>query len=1008
MGSPPEMPRKTIRGIKKTGWSSVLCFLLWLLLANCCGTAGATAGYTRHLWHVADGLPEDTVQALAQTRDGYLLVGTTGGMARFDGAHFSLYTHSPAAVLGDTSIFCALKARDGSIWLGTEGSGLIHLDARGYHAYAAADGLSDLFVRALLEDHSGRIWVGTDNGLFQVQQDRLQRVNTSPLAPALAVHSILEDASHQVWVGGSQLLVFDGIGQNASGPERMHLVQLPGRDSLARIKALVQTTDGTVWAGTVNGLDRMTGGRFAPVPQIAGTVRALYQTSDGTLWIGTIGHGLWRYTGGVFSNLDSQGLLPSKTVLCVFEDAARQVWVGTQEGLVRLSKTAVSLVPLPGGSDPDFATISADKDGTTWAVFSHVFAIRNGIPERYRFPQMHDVPIRSVFRARDRSLWIGTDGDGVYHIIGPSARHFAAPATLANNFVRAFLQTRDGSIWVGLDDGLSQIRVDGSVRNYGMRDGLAYFSTRALIEDNSGDLWIGTEKGVSHIHAGHFVQDAVTHSLAQEKVWSILQDSNGALWFGTRNHGLFRYGQGRLLQYTMAQGLTGNSIYQLLEEDGSLWMSGPNSISSLRLNQIREPAVLSQLAVETWELPYEAAGAQLYGGRQPSGCIGVDKSIWFPSSKGALRVQPRRETDATPPHTILLSASIDGREFQPAQSIVLPASTSRLEIAFTPLMLQSQQGLRFRYKLDELDHGWNYAGADRIASYTNLAAGKYRFTVQAFELADPAVFAEAVLSVKKDPYFYETWWFGVCCLAALSFLIWIVYQSRVRVLSLRFKAVLEERARIAREMHDTIIQGCTSISALLEGLSSLSRKSSPLEEELLEHARTQVRLTVQEAREAVWNLRHKDDSVPDLDKSIMAVAENVGRDTGVVVQCRNDGRPFPVPGPSARELLMVVREAVYNAALHGRPGSIQVDVAFTQATVEVGVSDDGIGFIPDRGSGASETDHLHYGIAGMRERIERMGGELVITSHLSRGTCVRFVVQRSHLQSIANGRIKTI
>ena len=185
------------------------------------------------------------------------------------------------------------------------------------------------------------------------------------------------------------------------------------------------------------------------------------------------------------------------------------------------------------------------------------------------------------------------------------------------------------------------------------------------------------------------------------------------------------------------------------------------------------------------------------------------------------------------------------------------------------------------------------AGIDRIASYTNLAAGKYKLTVQAFELADPDAFTESVLLLEKRPYFYETWWFAAALLAAVSLLIWLIYRSRVRTLSLRFKAVLEERTRIARAMHDTIIQGCTSISALLEAISSLSGNSSPLEQELIEHARTQVRTTVQEAREAVWDLRHNDDLVPDLDHSITVMAESVGRDTGTAVQCKNRRSRLP-------------------------------------------------------------------------------------------------------------------
>lgn len=451
------------------------------------------------------------------------------------------------------------------------------------------------------------------------------------------------------------------------------------------------------------------------------------------------------------------------------------------------------------------------------------------------------------------------------------------------------------------------------------------------------------------------------------------------------------------MQYTTAQGLASNSIYQLLAYRGSLWMSGPNTISSFSLSQLRDPTATQQLAVENYEMNYEAAGALLYGGRQPSGCIGADGSIWFPSSKGAIRITPEPEASLAPPRKVRLNAAVDGRDMPVGQRLLLPVSASRLEIGFTPLMLRSQQGLRFRYKLQGFDRGWTYAGADRTASYTNLPAGRYEFIVQVYEVSNPAAVSEAVLALEKRPYFYETWWFAAACLLLLLLVVWAIYQSRVRMLRLRFKVVLEERSRIAREMHDTVIQGCTSISALLEAISSLQRENSSLEQGLIEHARTQVRTTIDEARQAVWDLRHKDDSVPDIDRAIAAIAEDTAREFGIVVHCSKEARVFDVPGPPARELLMVAREAIYNAALHGHPRRIDVALTFTRDTIAVAVSDDGVGFDP----ASLKPDDLHYGIAGMRERIERMGGQLNIVSRLQQGAIVRFTVQRSHLQSVA-------
>jgi signal transduction histidine kinase len=233
---------------------------------------------------------------------------------------------------------------------------------------------------------------------------------------------------------------------------------------------------------------------------------------------------------------------------------------------------------------------------------------------------------------------------------------------------------------------------------------------------------------------------------------------------------------------------------------------------------------------------------------------------------------------------------------------------------------------------------------------------------------------------------------------AAALLILAIYQSRIRSLRLRFKAVLEERNRLAREMHDTVIQGCTSISALLEAISSLRRENLTLQENLLDHARIQVRSTIDEARQAVWNLRHKEDSVDDLGISAAAIAARTSEEFGIAVGCVAEGRPFSVRGSLARELLMVIREAVYNGALHGHPRSIQIKLVYTRDELKSSVTDDGCGF--DATARLTEGAQ-HYGIEGMRERVERMGGRIGIVSEPARGTTVSFSVRRSHLQSPA-------
>jgi signal transduction histidine kinase len=324
----------------------------------------------------------------------------------------------------------------------------------------------------------------------------------------------------------------------------------------------------------------------------------------------------------------------------------------------------------------------------------------------------------------------------------------------------------------------------------------------------------------------------------------------------------------------------------------------------------------------------------------------------------------------------------------------LSADAARLQIAFTPLSLQSQDDIRFRYRLVPFDRTWTYAGSNRVATYTNLPAGHYRFYVVAFRLDNPSSTSEAVLSFRKNPHFYATWWFLTLAVLSLCLASLGAYRWRVRSLRLRFKAVLNERSRLAREMHDTVIQGCTSISALLEAISSLERENENLREELLNFARTQVRTTIEEAREAVWNLRHKDEPRQNLSQAVALLAEQTSKEFSIPIEFRSEGQRYTVPTSIAHEILMVIREGLYNAVLHGKPSLVSIQLCYGKDDLKGNVADNGTGFE----LGATPSDGKpHYGIAGMRERIERLNGKIEWTSEPQHGTTVRFRLRRSAL-----------
>ncbi|MGB6133147.1 MAG: two-component regulator propeller domain-containing protein [Acidobacteriaceae bacterium] len=966
---------------------AVLACVAAMALLCCAARAAAPDGYTRKLWQTQDGLPEQTVQAFAQTPDHYLWVGTTGGLLRFDGARFRLFDRSNTPQLKENSVFALLVSRDGSLWIGTEGGGLVRYRQGQFRAYDASDGLSDEFVRALFEDRGGTIWVGTDNGLLRYAAGRLVRVDGNGKIPAIAVHAIAEDHQGGLWVGGSRLL------RLYKGEVREY--QLEGGGSLNRVKSILETKDGTIWVGTVSGLHRLLPGakQFELVPGITQTVRVLRQTLDGSLWVGTIGRGILRRNDGQFTEITAPDSLPSNTVLNVFEDDEKNIWIGTQAGMLRLTRTPVRIVPLPQSADSDFGTLYQDRDGTLWVVSTDVFQVRNGVARLWSYPGLGHLHARNIFRDRDGALWIGTDGDGLIRIDNGKILRLTVKDGLANNFIRVIMQSRDGSMWFGTDEGVSHWTRRGFV-NYRMGNGLSYFSTRALIEDRNGDIWIGTDRGLNHLRDGVFLHDAATGALAEEKVWAIHEDADGGLWFGTRSNGLYRWKQGHLTHYTTAQGLASNSIYQIVEDrKGGLWLSGPNGISLLRRQELDELASdpSRHLSLTLYGVSDEVETTQIYGGRQPSGCADGADGVWFPSNKGPIHIAHETTPPAPLPPVVIDDVAIDGREVDPKGPINLKPGTARVEISWSPILLRSQAGMRFRYMLEGFDTAWSPTSAQRVASWTNLPPGKYRFRVQAFEINHPQATSEVSFAMVQQPHFWRTPWFVACCVALMGSLILAVYRFRLWQMRMRFEAVLDERGRLAREMHDTVIQGCAGISALLEALASLREENSPLPQDLLDHARRQVRATIDEARQAVWNLRQEQPSDRMLEQVLEGMAKQTGSDSGVPVVCEVVGKPFPLTKFAVHELMMMAREAVCNAVLHGRPSRVVVRVSFARDDLLLQVSDDGVGFDP--GTVMSAEDR-HYGLAGMRERVQSVGGEFLLDSMPGRGTNLKVRIPR--------------
>jgi ligand-binding sensor domain-containing protein/signal transduction histidine kinase len=954
--------------------------------------ASAEWNYSARSWQAQNGLPGETVQAFAQTADGFLWVGTSEGLFRFDGANFTLFSHENTPALRENSVLCLRTGRDGRLWIGTDGGGLVEMHNGSFRAFTPSDGFTDGFIRALFEDRGGALWVATDSGLFRVKAGRVDRADKWPDMPTSGFHNVFEDHSGRIWVGAGRLFAIQ---------EGQPLEYTLGRDdNQHHVKSIAETADGSIWVGTISGLYRLEPGntRFAQVPGIWGTVRTLREVSGGELWAGTIGQGIFRIRYQAHrvkvTRLTAPSPLVSNTVLSIFADDARNLWIGTQVGMVRLSRTRVRVLPLPDAADSDFGTVSLDTDGSLWAASNQLVHIVGSRIIPMHFPAMGNAHVRNVLRARDGTLWIGTDGSGLFRASPKGVTRFSGSQGLVFNYVRAMLEARDGSLWIATDSGLSHLDGNG-FHSFTMNNGLSHFSLRSLLQDRNGDIWVGSERGVTHRRNGTPVHDATTEALRDEKIWAEHEDPDGGLWFGTWMNGLYCLRNGTLTHYTTANGLASNSIFSILEDSNRhVWLSGPRGVMLLNRDELdaqaQDPA--QRLLVRFYRANTGDAPVRFYGGTQPAGIITRGGEPWFPTNQGLWGIHPA-ELDPSVLSRLEISAlSVDGRTVPQTASLTLAARQSRLEIGYEPVMLSSQSDLQFRYRMTGFDEDWTRTNSNhRSATYNNLPAGKYTFMVEAWEMDHPEHVVRASVQLVKQPYFYRTPWFIALCALSLGLVSVTAYQVRMKQVHDKFAAVLAERSRLAREMHDTLIQGCAGVSAMLEATWSCESDDHESRMHLIDYANTQIRAMMDEARQAIWDLRHGVGAPADLVTCIREMAQRLSREYGVSLTSSSLGESFPLGHQQTHELLMVAREAFFNAILHGRPEKIAAELRFTPRTLELVIDDDGRGFDP----AANLQDDGHYGLRGVKERVERLGGTLTIESAPLRGTCVRVTVPRS-------------
>lgn len=988
--------------------------LAGLLLGTCAAALNPQTRidhYGRMHWTADDGVPQALVRAVVQSSDGYLWVGTQGGLARFDGVRFERFPRDEVPQLGSSTILSVAVAAGGGVWVGTRG-GLVRARPSGrrlvWHALSELGGSSASRVQ---EDGLGNVWLtGSRRGLQRFDSDAALSASAETVVapgaggaqgdPRVTVHvsgagelwaataaeglrrrvgtewvvvvpperlgddtilSILVRRNGAIWLGtvGGRVFVFrpDGTGG--------HEVRLATSDR--PVYALLEDLDGNIWIGAVRtGLYRWQGSdqsrpEFGQLTRLVATdwptdlsVFALYEDRERSLWVGT-SHGLYRLRDVPLLTLGANHGLAAGAIWSVTGAGNGQIWASSEAGMLHQMTSAASLqfdrsYPIAGG--PVYSIVADEAPGALLLVAS-----RNGALLRWQNgravaltddPALASSGALSVFRDSRRRIWLSGSLSLGLHYLSNGVPQLMDRAQGFEGLPMSFAEAPDGAIWIGTrNHGAYRYRQDGVLEHWDRSRGLAVDSVQAIFADSADSVWIATlGAGLQRYRYGQLDAVHTRGDVGWDTVMSMVEDDAGRLWLCTLN-GLYAVDR-QQLNDAVDRGGRVRDVRAFSREDGFL-------------------------------------ASECSGGGQGHAWKAPDGRLWFATDAGVVVADPaaiRTNSVKAPVH--LERVSVDERLVESPEDLVLAAGNHRIGFQFTGISLQAPTRVRFRHRLDGFDTDW-IEGVERSVSYTSLAPGKYRFQVTASNsdgLWNPV---PATLNFSVDAPFYASKWFYALLASALGAIGWGGYH--VRLLQLRAQnAVLTERNRIARELHDTVAQGLVGIKVQISVASELVGSAQPQLQERLIRAQQIADESIEEARQSVWALRGTPALVIAPLAAIARMVRTLVEASAVALTLDADGESAPMDGGKHQELARLVREAVVNVLRHARATQLRLRIRADRDGVMISVSDDGCGFDVQAVSGRS------MGLRGMHERAERIGATLIVRSEAQVGTEVVVVI----------------
>ncbi len=994
-------------------------------------------------WSVADGLPHTSVTALAQTRDGYLWIGTLAGLVRFDGMQFKVFTPQNCPELPRSRIGRLFEGADGTLFITTErGGGLVALRGGRFERLLGAGNEQDEIVAGLNEASGDSLFVASSGALWRWADGRFSAISTNrdfyPVSPG----HVCEDDQGRVWmVSGvdesSRLLRFEG-GQ-------VQPVALPGDLAGSRIQAVAKDSGDQIWVGTSRGLAVLRGERFERVelPELGSNfnITDLVASGNGGLWVcgtnhwqrkyhagrwvgpasqipgvqtslGVLGEDRWGNLcfglypegfvtvspEGAVRELDPQNGLPGTTVSSYLADREGNEWLGLLDGgLVRLQPRRVSIL---GESllTTRVYSICEDRAGSIWAGTSSagIYRFQGTNATRYGPSDLPLTEVWSIFEDSRSNLWVGTSSHGVYQFRdGRFVSMF--DRNRISHRVNAIHEDRQGRIWFGHWGGLASY-AGGEFTRVAMPWLSDDYEVVTIASDRRERLWLGTKgAGLFCLQNGKFTAYTTTNGLLSNLAWSLFVDDNDELWVGTADGGLSCLRDGRFVNFTTRDGLADFTVCHILEDStGRFWFSSPHGVFSARRAVLE--AFMSgdskTISCTTYGQSDGMLSAACTCAFQPSGCMTRDGRLLFPTLKGVAVLRPDAVAVAPRPPPVFIEEVTMGEKVHelsgPATLTVSPGRP-RLEIRYTALNFSAPETVRFRHRLGGLDSAWVNSGAKRVVDYSYLPHGRYRFEVQACNNDGLWSPQSASIELIIQPYFWQTGWFvgtvlltGAVCIAFMVRRLEKAKSMRRLEREEQARLVELERARIARDFHDDIGSDLTHVIVLSELLMGDNAQPKEVEANATMIGNT-ARKAVRGLRTIIWATNPRNDTLDSLVQYISQYSYEFCE--AASLPCRLD-LPTEVPAlPLIAEvrhnLFMVVKEALHNVLKHAHASEVRLSLKLHEGLLELRVEDNGRGFTVN-----SDATSQRSGLANMRHRMEAIGAALSIESSPGAGTSI--------------------